>query len=67
MEAELNRLETQLEQLIALYMGLRSENLELRTEKARLEAGNHQLQDKVSLATEKLETLLASLPQLKEA
>ncbi|MDR2690284.1 MAG: hypothetical protein LBB76_11090 [Azoarcus sp.] len=67
MDAKLDRLEAQLEQLIALYTGLRNENHELRTGKTRLEAENQQMSDKLKLATEKLETLLAGLPtNLKE-
>jgi uncharacterized protein (TIGR02449 family) len=62
MDAELNRLEAQIEQLISLYTGLKSENIELRAVKARLEAGNRQLAGKVTFATEKLEALLARLP-----
>ena len=62
MDAELNRLEAQIEQLISLYVGLKSENIELRAVKARLEADNRQLAGKVTLATEKLEAMFARLP-----
>ncbi|AWI76818.1 hypothetical protein CEW87_09310 [Parazoarcus communis] len=63
MDAELTRLETQLEQLISQYSGLKGENRELRTRVGKLEAENHQLAAKVQLATEKLEALLAKLPE----
>ncbi|MCK9260398.1 MAG: hypothetical protein RBT39_03110 [Azoarcus sp.] len=63
MDAELTRLETQLEQLISQYSGLKRENRELRTRVGKLEAENHQLAAKVQLATEKLEALLAKLPE----
>jgi uncharacterized protein (TIGR02449 family) len=63
MDAELNRLEAQLEQLISMYAALREENRELRAQQSRLEAENRQLMSKVSLAAEKLETVLAKLPQ----
>ncbi|MDR0717107.1 MAG: hypothetical protein LBE06_01090 [Azoarcus sp.] len=63
MDAELNRLEAQLEQLISVYTALRNENRELRMHKSRLEAENRLLSSKVDLAAEKLEAVLARLPQ----
>lgn len=63
MDAELNKLEHQLEQLIGLYEAGKVEARELRTRVARLEADNRVLADKVRLATEKLEALLAQLPE----
>ncbi|MDR0702157.1 MAG: hypothetical protein LBF61_07065 [Azoarcus sp.] len=63
MDAELTRLETQLEQLISMYAALRGENRELRTQKSRLEAENRLLMSKVDLAAEKLEAVLTRLPQ----
>ncbi|MCL1861264.1 MAG: hypothetical protein FWG52_07000 [Proteobacteria bacterium] len=63
MDAELNRLEAQLEQFISMYAALRDENRELRTQQSRLEAENRRLASKVGLATEKLEAVLARLPQ----
>ncbi|MDR0634728.1 MAG: hypothetical protein LBF91_07095 [Azoarcus sp.] len=63
MDAELTRLEAQLEQLINLYAAIRNENRELRTHKSRLEAENRLLTSKVDLTTEKLEAMLARLPQ----
>ncbi|MDR1063860.1 MAG: hypothetical protein LBL48_08025 [Azoarcus sp.] len=63
MDAEFTRLETQLEQLISMYAALRSENRDLRTHRSRLEAENRLLMSKVDLAAEKLEALLARLPQ----
>ncbi|MDR1462847.1 MAG: hypothetical protein LBI68_06910 [Azoarcus sp.] len=63
MDAEFTRLETQLEQLISMYAALRGENRELRTHKSRLEAENRLLMSKVDLAAEKLEAVLARLPQ----
>jgi len=63
MDAELNRLEAQLEQLISTFAALRDENRELRVRQSRLEAENRQLTSKIDLATEKLEAVLARLPQ----
>ena len=63
MNAELNKLEHQLEQLIGLYESGKVEARELRTRVARLEADNHLLAEKVRLATEKLEALLEQLPE----
>ncbi|MCL1825977.1 MAG: hypothetical protein FWG26_08605 [Betaproteobacteria bacterium] len=63
MDAELNRLEAQLEQFISMYAALRDENRELRAHQSRLEAENRRLASKVDLATEKLEAVLARLPQ----
>lgn len=63
MDAELNKLEHQLEQLIGLYESGKVEARELRTRVARLEADNRVLADKVRLATEKLEALLEQLPE----
>lgn len=63
MDAELTRLESQIEQLISQHSGLKASNRELRTRVGRLEAENHQLAAKVKLATEKLEALLAKLPE----
>lgn len=63
MDAELTRLEAQLEQLISKYTGLRTENREMHARVARLEAENHRLAAKVQLATDKLEAVLGKLPQ----
>jgi FtsZ-binding cell division protein ZapB len=63
MDAEFDRLETQIEQLIDLYAGLKSKNRELRLAKAQLEVENRQLADRMRQAIEKLEALLARLSQ----
>lgn len=63
MDAELNKLENQVEQVIGLLESCRAEGRELRTRVARLEADNRVLADKVRLATEKLEQLLEQLPE----
>ncbi|NMG73842.1 hypothetical protein [Aromatoleum diolicum] len=63
MDAELNKLENQVEQLIGLYESDKAASRELRTRVARLEAENRVLAEKVKLATAKLESLLAQLPE----
>lgn len=63
MDAELNRLEAQLEQLISMYAALRDENRGLRGQLSRTEAENRQLTGKIDLAAEKLEAVLSRLPQ----
>ena len=63
MDAELNKLENQIEQLIGLYESGKAEGRELRTRIVRLEAENRMLADKVKLATSKLENLLQQLPE----
>jgi uncharacterized protein (TIGR02449 family) len=63
MEAELNKLEQQVEQLITLYQGLKEENRGLRLRTAELEVKNHALADKVRDAVARVEALLAKLPE----
>ncbi|NMG31996.1 hypothetical protein [Aromatoleum evansii] len=63
MDAELNKLENQVEQIVGLLESCRAEGRELRTRVVCLEAENRVLADKVRLATEKLEALLAQLPE----
>lgn len=63
MDAEFNRLESQLEQLVGLFEAGRTETRALRARVAVLEAENRNLAAKVSLATEKLESLLQALPE----
>ena len=63
MDAELTRLEAQIEQLIGLYEGMKGSRRELLARVARLEAENHQLSYKLKLATGRLEAVLAKLPE----
>lgn len=63
MDAELNKLENQVEQIVGLLESCRAEGRDLRTRVVRLEAENRALTEKVRLATEKLEALLAQLPE----
>lgn len=63
MDAELNKLEHQVEQIVGLLESCRAEGRELHTRVARLEAENRTLAEKVRLATERLERLLEQLPE----
>jgi cell division protein ZapB len=63
MDAELVRLEQQIEQLIARYEGLKEENRSLRLRAAELEGANHALAAKVRDAVARVESLLQKLPE----
>lgn len=63
MDADLIKLEQNLEQLITLFEGLKEENRGLRLRNAELEMKNHALADKVRDAVTRVESLLKKLPQ----
>jgi cell division protein ZapB len=63
MEADLIKLEQQLEQLVTLFEGLKEENRGLRLRNAELEMKNHALADKVRGAVARVENLLEKLPE----
>lgn len=63
MEEDLTQLENRIEQLVALYEGIKAENRDLRSRLVKLETDNRAQADKLRLATEKLEGLLARLPE----
>jgi hypothetical protein len=63
MEADLTRLELQLEQLLTLYQGVKDNNNALRRRIAELEAANKVLDAKVKDAAGRVEALLAQLPE----
>ncbi|MBL8446013.1 MAG: hypothetical protein JNJ44_01220 [Zoogloeaceae bacterium] len=63
MEADLIKLEDQLEQLIARYTALREENRNLRLRTAELEVRNHALAAKVREAVTRVEAVLERLPE----
>jgi len=63
MDAELIKLEQQIEQIITLYEGLKEENRRLRLRTAELEGANHVLAGKVREAVARVESLLQKLPE----
>lgn len=63
MDAELTSLESRLNSLLAEYRGLHLENRELTTRVATLQAENRRLNEKLTVVTERVEGLLARLPQ----
>ena len=63
MDAELIKLEQQIEQLVTLYEGLKEENRSLRVRTAELEGANHALSGKVRDAVARVESLLQKLPE----
>ena len=63
MDAEISLLEQQIEQLVGLYENLKSENRDLRSRVAGLEADKRRLSDKVDSAAARIESVLEQLPQ----
>ncbi|MDX5362779.1 MAG: hypothetical protein LPJ91_01300 [Pseudazoarcus pumilus] len=63
MDAEIARLEEQLDKLIALYEAGRSDLRTARSRVADLEAENKALRERLRGATERLEAILERLPQ----
>jgi prefoldin subunit 5 len=62
MDAEITRLERQIEQLIALHESGKTELRQLRNRVVALEAENRQLSEKLKVAIERLEGMLVKLP-----
>lgn len=62
MDAEISRLEEQLDKLIVLYEAGRSDLREARSRVAELEAENRALRDRLRGASERLEAILERLP-----
>ena len=63
MEAELKSLEQKLNQFVELCQRLRTDNQELRQQLASALNENKQLNEKIGTASDRLETLLAQLPE----
>lgn len=63
MQAELDTLESKLEQLVQLTQRLRSENHGLRQDLAQALSQSRQYHDKIDGAKARLEKLLAQLPE----
>ena len=63
MEAELDSLDTKLNQLVLLCHRLRKDNHELRQQLAAAQNESKQLTDKIESARARLENLLTRLPE----
>jgi cell division protein ZapB len=62
MQSELDALDNKLAQLVQLTQRLRAENLQLRQDVAAALSGQRKNQDKIEQAAQRLEKLLAQLP-----
>lgn len=62
MESELNSLEEKINQFVRLCQQLRRENIQLRQQLAGATSENKHLAEKISAATDQLETLLTQIP-----
>jgi len=63
METELKSLEQKLTQFVELCQRLRTDNQELRQQLASALNENKQLNEKIGTASDRLESLLAQLPE----
>lgn len=63
MIGDLSSLEQKLEHFLAVHEALRTENQDLRTRVAALEADKRRLEDKLNTACGRLEALLEKLPE----
>ncbi|MDR2875075.1 MAG: hypothetical protein LBV44_04000 [Methylobacillus sp.] len=63
MEADLKVLEDKVTQLIHICQQLRGENTNLRQELAQAQSDARQMKDNMARAVDKLELLLANLPE----
>jgi len=62
MQSQLDALDNKLAQLVQLTQRLRAENLQLRQDVASALSVQRKSQDKIELASQRLEKLLAQLP-----
>ncbi|QSI77668.1 MULTISPECIES: hypothetical protein [Niveibacterium] len=62
MEQELSALEAKLDTLVRQVQTLRADNLSLRERVVTLEADNQRLKAKVEVATSRIESVLAMIP-----
>lgn len=63
MSVSLDQLEDKVDQILAICGSLRSENQDLRAHVAGLEAENAALAKKIDITRERLEALMARLPE----
>ena len=66
MEAELTSLDDKISQLVQLTQKLRKDNSQLRQNLAAVQSENKRLAEKVTTARNRLETLLAQIPESAE-
>ena len=67
MDAELKALETKIQQFVEVSQRLRAENQQLRQQLASALSQQKRLEEKISSATARLETLLAQMPAEDDA
>ena len=67
MDAELKSLESKISQFVELCQRLRQDNQQLRQELASAVNLNKRLEEKISIATVRLESLLAQIPPDEDA
>ena len=67
MDAELKALEAKITQFVEMCARLRADNQELRQQLASAVNQSKRLEEKISSATSRLETLLAQIPSQEEA
>lgn len=67
MEADLNSLETKIDQFVELCQRLRSDNQELRQQLASAVSQSKRLEEKINTVTARLETLLTQMPAEDDA
>lgn len=63
MEADLTALEAKVAQLVALCQQLRTENIDLRQALAQAQSDVKQLNENMTLAGDRLQALMLSLPE----
>ncbi|MGH8685249.1 MAG: hypothetical protein ACREUM_07855 [Nitrosospira sp.] len=66
MDSELNSLEEKINRFVRLCQQLRLENIQLRQQLASTASENKHLAEKISAATDRLETLLTQIPGSEE-
>ena len=67
MDAELKSLEAKVSQFVELCQRLREDNQQLRQQLASAVSQSKRLEEKISSATSRLETLLAQMPPEEDA
>jgi cell division protein ZapB len=66
-EAELKSLESKIEQFVELYQRLHADNHELRQQLASAMSHSRRLEERISIATARLEALLTQMPAADDA